>query len=52
MIVTKGFGMQPEAMRQIEGVDNHFELITGGALMGDGGIALILDPDKLFKTAA
>ncbi len=52
LVVDDVLGVQQVVLRQIEGVDNYSELITGGALMGDGGVALILNTDKLHNTAA
>ncbi len=47
MIVDDVLGVQKVVLRQIDGLETSGELIVGGALMGDGSIALILNPDNL-----
>jgi two-component system chemotaxis sensor kinase CheA len=42
-------GVQKVVLRRIQGLNCRSEAIAGGALMGDGSVALILDVDKLYR---
>ncbi len=50
--VDNVIGVQNMVIKEIEGMNNQDEVIQGGALMGDGSVALILDVDKLARDAA
>lgn len=51
-IVVDGVrGVQQIVVRSLEGLENGMELLTGGALLGDGSVALIIDPDVLSPYA-
>ena len=43
--VDEVLGVQQVVLRKIDGVSSQGGLITGGALMGDGSISLILDTE-------
>ena len=45
--VDDALGLQKVVLRRIRGLPELTEAIAGGALMGDGSVALILDVDKL-----
>lgn len=41
-------GVQQVVLRQIDGLETQSQAIAGGALMGDGSIALVVDLDGMF----
>ncbi len=41
-------GVQQVVLRTIEGLDGCSAMIAGGALMGDGSVALVIDTDYVF----
>jgi two-component system chemotaxis sensor kinase CheA len=45
--VDEALGIQQVVLRQIVGIGDAGGLVRGGALMGDGAVALVLDPDAL-----
>ena len=47
MIVDEVLGVQQVVLRQIEGLQCETDLIAGGALMGDGSVALIINTECL-----
>lgn len=47
--VDEVLGVQKVVLRRIQGLPCMSEAIAGGALMGDGSVALILDVDKLYR---
>lgn len=50
--VDQVVGVQQVVLRQIEGLACRSESIAGGALMGDGSVALIIDVDRLREEYA
>ncbi|MCC6581159.1 MAG: chemotaxis protein CheA [Phycisphaeraceae bacterium] len=49
MAVDEVVGVQQLVLREIEGVEMQSDLITGGALMGDGTVALVVDVDAMDR---
>ena len=49
VIVDQVLGVQQVVLREISGLPTASEAIAGGALMGDGTVALVLDIDKLYQ---
>ena len=49
MCVGKVVGVQRVVFREINGLECRSETVSGGALMGDGSVALILDVNKLYS---
>ncbi len=47
LIIDDVLGVQQVVLRQIEGVALSADHVSGGALMGDGSIALVLDAEEL-----
>ena len=47
LIVDEAVGIQQVVVRKIEGVSVDSDVVSGGALMGDGNVALILDVESL-----
>ena len=48
LLVDNVLGVQQVVMRELDGVvDTAAEAVVGGALMGDGSVALVLDPTDL-----
>ena len=47
VVVDEVIGVQKVVIRRIQGLPAETPLIAGGTLMGDGSVALILDPDHL-----
>jgi two-component system chemotaxis sensor kinase CheA len=50
--VDQVVGVQQVVLRQIEGLHCSSESIAGGALMGDGSVALIIDVDRMHSEYA
>jgi two-component system, chemotaxis family, sensor kinase CheA len=50
--VDQVVGVQQVVLRQIDGLTCKSESIAGGALMGDGSVALIIDVDRLHNEYA
>lgn len=46
--VDEVVGVQQIVLREIEGLESESEVIAGGALMGDGSVALIVDVEQAF----
>ena len=49
MCVDKVVGVQKVVFREINGLECRSETVSGGAWMGDGSVALILDVNKLYS---
>lgn len=49
MVVDNVLGVQKVVLRRIQGLPFMIDSIAGGALMGDGTVALILDVDRLQR---
>ena len=49
VIVTEVLGVQQVVHRNIQGMQASSKMISGGALMGDGSVALIIDVEKLYE---
>lgn len=47
--VDEVLGMQKVVLRQIEGLPTNSDIIAGGALMGDGSVALVINMDELAR---
>lgn len=47
--VDKVLGVQQVVVRPMEGLSSGSDAIAGGALMGDGSVALIIDLEKLYS---
>ncbi len=52
LVVDGVRGVQQIVVRTLEGMSSGAESITGGALLGDGSVALIIDVDKLSPLLA
>lgn len=48
LAVDNVLGVQQVVFRELEGLDTSSSAISGGALLGDGTVALIIDPDQMF----
>lgn len=51
LIVDRVIGVQQVVLRSIDGMSVSSKLISGGALMGDGSVSLIVDVDALCSCA-
>jgi two-component system chemotaxis sensor kinase CheA len=49
LVIDDVLGVQQVVLRSIEGVAMSADHVSGGALMGDGSIALVLDPEALCR---
>ncbi|MCA9782861.1 MAG: chemotaxis protein CheA [Candidatus Cloacimonetes bacterium] len=49
LCVDDVLGVQQVVHRRIEGLPSDAPIIAGGALMGDGSVALIIDIDRLYE---
>ncbi len=49
VVVDEVLGVQQIVLRQIEGMHDNIDIISGGALMGDNNVALVLDVEELVK---
>ncbi len=48
--VDNVLGVQQVVLREIEGLEIDTDLVAGGALMGDGSVALVVNPEVLCRT--
>ena len=49
--VDKIEGVQQIVLKEIEGLMNESSIYRGGAVMGDGSVAMVVDMDKLFNNS-
>ena len=52
LLVDQVLGVQQVVLREVAGIDTRVQVFAGGAVLGDGRVAMVVDVDKLGALVA
>jgi two-component system chemotaxis sensor kinase CheA len=52
LLVDQVLGVQQVVLREVEGIDTRAQVFAGGAVLGDGRVAMVVDVEKLGALVA
>ncbi len=52
LLVDQVLGVQQVVLREVEGIDSALQVFAGGAVLGDGRVAMVVDVEKLGALVA